>query len=93
MHGDIARQNDDDGACLDALVLSDVQYVKMLVTVHRRRYPPKIANLLCISARRMSSHARTSAGRYLQVIYIADEEPDSVFVITAYELIGKAKRA
>ena len=36
---------------------------------------------------------RTLAGRYLQVIYSPDEEPESVFVITAYELTGKAKRA
>ncbi|NUQ66262.1 MAG: hypothetical protein HUU20_27695 [Pirellulales bacterium] len=28
---------------------------------------------------------QTAAGRYLQVIYVPDEEPDSVFVITAYE--------
>jgi hypothetical protein len=36
---------------------------------------------------------QTSAGRYLQVIYVPDEQPDSVFVITAYELRGKAKAA
>lgn len=36
---------------------------------------------------------RTSAGRYLQVIDSPDEKPGSVFVITAYELTGKAKRA
>ncbi len=36
---------------------------------------------------------RTSAGRYLQVIDSPDEQPESVFVITAYELTGKAKRA
>jgi hypothetical protein len=36
---------------------------------------------------------RTWAGRYLQVIYTPDQEPESVFVITAYELTGKAKRA
>lgn len=36
---------------------------------------------------------RTSAGRYLQVIYVPDEDPDSVFVITAYDLHGKAKKA
>jgi len=36
---------------------------------------------------------RTAAGRYLQVIYVRDEDPDSVFVITAYELRGKAKTA
>jgi len=36
---------------------------------------------------------RTAAGRYLQVIYVPDEDPDSVFVITAYELRGKAKTA
>jgi len=32
---------------------------------------------------------QTSAGRYLRVIYVLDPEPDSVFVITAYELKGK----
>ena len=32
---------------------------------------------------------RTSAGRLLRVIYVPDPEPDSVFVITAYELRGK----
>ncbi len=29
------------------------------------------------------------SGRYLRVIYVPDPEPDSVFVITAYELKGK----
>ena len=33
---------------------------------------------------------QTDEGRYLRVIYIVDPEPDSVFVITAYELTGKA---
>lgn len=32
-------------------------------------------------------------GRYLRVIYVPDPEPDSVFVITAYELGPKALRA
>jgi hypothetical protein len=32
---------------------------------------------------------QTEAGRYLRVIYVRDPEPDSVFVITAYELAGK----
>lgn len=32
---------------------------------------------------------RTSEGRYLKVIYILDPEPQSLFVITAYELHGK----
>jgi len=36
---------------------------------------------------------QTGAGRYLQVIYVPDEDPGSVFVITAYELRGKAKTA
>ena len=35
----------------------------------------------------------TEAGRYLKVIYVPDPAPDSVFVITAYELGPKAKRA
>ncbi|MSS72031.1 MAG: DUF4258 domain-containing protein [Candidatus Latescibacteria bacterium] len=32
---------------------------------------------------------QTRAGRHLRVIYVPDSEPDSVFVITAYELRGK----
>lgn len=32
---------------------------------------------------------RTLAGRYLRIVYVPDPEPDSVFVITAYELMGK----
>jgi len=35
----------------------------------------------------------SAAGRTLQVIYVPDEDPRSVFVITAYELQGKAKQA
>lgn len=33
---------------------------------------------------------RTRAGRYLRVIYVPDPEPESIFVITAYELTGKS---
>ena len=36
---------------------------------------------------------QSAAGRYLQVIYVPDDDPRSVFVITAYELRGKAKQA
>jgi hypothetical protein len=36
---------------------------------------------------------QTAAGRYLQVIYVPDEDPDSVFVVTAYDLSEKAKKA
>ncbi|MBY0527019.1 MAG: DUF4258 domain-containing protein [Gemmataceae bacterium] len=36
---------------------------------------------------------QTIAGRYLQVIYVPDDDPRSVFVLTAYELRGKAKHA
>jgi hypothetical protein len=36
---------------------------------------------------------QTGAGRYLRVVYVPDPEPDSVFVITAYELGQKAKHA
>jgi hypothetical protein len=32
---------------------------------------------------------QTSSGRHLKVIYVPDPEPESVFVITAYELTGK----
>jgi hypothetical protein len=33
---------------------------------------------------------QTDAGRYLRVIYVPDREPGNAFVITAYELTGKA---
>ena len=33
---------------------------------------------------------KTRAGRYLRAVYVPDPEPDSVFVITAYELVGKS---
>ncbi len=36
---------------------------------------------------------QTFAGRYLKVIYVPDAERDRVFVITAYDLRGKALRA
>ena len=36
---------------------------------------------------------RTDAGRYLRVIYVPDPEPNSVFVITAYELEDKPLKA
>jgi hypothetical protein len=36
---------------------------------------------------------QTVAGRYLKVVYAIDPWPDSVFVITAYELRPKGKRA
>jgi hypothetical protein len=36
---------------------------------------------------------QTMAGRYLQVFYVPDEDPESIFVLTAYEPRGKAKRA
>ena len=32
---------------------------------------------------------QTQSGRYLRVIYVPDPVPDSVFVVTAYELRGK----
>lgn len=37
---------------------------------------------------------QTAAGRYLQVVYVPDDlTPGGVFVITAYDLQPKAKRA
>jgi hypothetical protein len=36
---------------------------------------------------------QTKAGRCLRVIYVPDPEPDSLFVITAYELMGKPLKA
>jgi hypothetical protein len=36
---------------------------------------------------------QTDEGRYLRVVYVRDLEPDSVFVITAYELEGKPLKA
>ena len=39
------------------------------------------------------SIGQTKGGRYIRVIYVPDPEPDSVFVITAYELVGKPLKA
>jgi hypothetical protein len=36
---------------------------------------------------------QTEAGRYLRVIYVPDRMPDSLFVVTAYQLGPKALRA
>ena len=36
---------------------------------------------------------QTRSGRYLKVIYVPDAEPESIFVITAFELIGKPSLA
>ena len=36
---------------------------------------------------------QTDAGRYLRVIYVPDADPNSVFVVTAYELTGKPLQA
>ncbi len=36
---------------------------------------------------------QTISGRYLRVIYVPDPEPDSNFVITAYDLTGKSLKA
>lgn len=36
---------------------------------------------------------QTGAGRYLQVVYVRDPEPNSFFVITAYDLKGPALKA
>jgi hypothetical protein len=33
---------------------------------------------------------QTQAGRFLRVIYVPDPEPNSIFVITSYDLRGKA---
>ncbi len=55
---------------------------------------------LCLGAMTFGSQwevigalGQTEAGRYLQVVYVPDAEPNSVFVITAYELKGKALAA
>lgn len=36
---------------------------------------------------------QTEAGRYLRVIYVPDPQPDSAFVITAYDLGPNALKA
>jgi hypothetical protein len=36
---------------------------------------------------------QTANGRYLLVIYVPDEDRNGVFIITAYELTGKDKKA
>lgn len=36
---------------------------------------------------------QTKTGRHLRVIYVPDPVPDSIFVITAYDLTGKLLKA
>lgn len=36
---------------------------------------------------------RTQDGRFLRVIYVPDPEPASIFVVTAYDLVGKPLQA
>ena len=36
---------------------------------------------------------QTGSGRYLRVIYVPDIEPDSVFVVTAFDLKGNPLKA
>ena len=36
---------------------------------------------------------QTDAGRYLKVVYVPDPAPDTVFVVTAYDLGPKALKA
>jgi hypothetical protein len=36
---------------------------------------------------------RTQAGRYLQVVYVPDTVGDGAFVVTAFDMTPKAKRA
>jgi len=36
---------------------------------------------------------QTTAGRYLRVVYVPDPDPNSVFVITAFELKGRPLQA
>ncbi len=36
---------------------------------------------------------QTFAGRYLRIIYVPDKNARSIFVVTAYELIGKSLTA
>jgi len=38
-------------------------------------------------------YGQTAAGRTLKVIYVPDEVGDGIFVITAYDLRGKATKA
>jgi murein tripeptide amidase MpaA len=42
-----------------------------------------------VSESEVEEIGRTHNGRYLRVIYVPDPEPNSVFVITAYDLSGK----
>ena len=54
------------------------------------RYPAEEAR-----SRRQSwvTIGQTSAGRLLKVIYVPDEVGDGIFVVTAYDLRGKALTA
>ena len=49
---------------------------------------------IVLAATDHASHSvKHEAGRYLRVIYVPDPIPGSVFVVTAYELGERAKKA
>jgi len=49
----------------------------------------RVQGKIALAERDRASRLARQAGRYLRVIYVPDPEPDSVFVITAYDLRGK----
>ena len=36
---------------------------------------------------------QTASGRYLQVVYVPDDDQSGAFVVTAYDLVGRALKA
>ena len=54
-----------------------------------RRYEEEIPG----SDRSRIRLGQTEAGRYLQVVFVPDPGGESAFVVTAYDLTPKAKRA
>jgi hypothetical protein len=59
--------------------------VRQVLSQRREEFPGTDRSRACLG--------RTAAGRYLQVVYVPDVGSDSAFVVTAFDLTPKGKRA
>ncbi len=64
-----------------------------MTLVKSRTVVGNLGFLANVMSTRKFSLGQTAAGRYLHVIYAPDEEGEGVFVVTAYEILGKPLRA
>lgn len=77
-------------------VITSIQRQNCLISTHTMLKKERWKKFFSIQERNRPGRegsrvaiGRTSGGRYLRVIYVPDPVPESVFVITAFELRSK----